>query len=60
MAEIIAIVVCGLVILAFLLACYVMIRNAQLKKKMNAAVKKSTEMSFDRLDKSDGSFVNTR
>lgn len=35
MAEIIAITVCGLIIFAFLLACYVMIRNAQKRRKMS-------------------------
>ena len=48
MAEIIAIVICGLILLAFLLACYVIIRNAKKRKRMSAA-KGAIEMSFDKI-----------
>ena len=34
MAEVIAIVVCGLIILAFVLACCIMLRNAGKRKRM--------------------------
>ena len=63
MAEIIAIVVCGLIIFAFLFACYVVIRNAQKRKKMTAAkgvAKGAKEMSFDKIVDDNGSFVATR
>ena len=35
MAELIAIIVCGLIIVAFLLACIVMVRNSKRKKKQD-------------------------
>ncbi len=39
LAELIAIIVCGLIVLAFLLMCFIMIRNAQKKKVPPASAK---------------------
>ena len=44
MAEIIAIIVCALIILTFVLACFIMIRNTQKRKNMAALkAQKTTE-----------------
>ena len=34
MAEVIAIIVCGIIVCAFCLVCYIMVRNANKKKQM--------------------------
>ena len=57
MAEIIAIVVCGIIIVAFIFACIVFARNAKKRQRMTAA-KGVKEMSFDKIDKN--SFAETR
>ena len=57
-AEIIAIVVCGLIICAFLLACCVMVRNASKRRSMKEGGAAS-EMSFDQI-KNDSSFATTK
>ena len=48
MAEIIAIVVCGLIIFAFIFACYIVIRNAK-KRKRTTSQKGLNDMSFDKI-----------
>ena len=45
MAEIIAIVICVLIIFAFLLDCFIMVRNANKKKEMKEAALKGGRKS---------------
>ena len=48
MAEIIAIVICVLIIFAFLLVCFIMVRNANKKKEMReAALKRGRKSAGD-------------
>ena len=50
MAEIIAIAVCGIIVLAFCLVCYIMVRNANKRKKMASIEKDKEQMQFDRIN----------
>lgn len=60
-AEIIAIVVCLLIIFAFILACIVMLRNSAKRKKMTENTDKvQTGKKFDNLADNSRQFVKTR
>lgn len=47
MAEIIAIVICVLIIFAFLLVCFIMVRNANKKKEMKEAARNGKKSAGD-------------
>ena len=55
MAEVIAIIVCSLIVIAFLLACCVMVRNAQRRKEIDLKKDITKEM-----DEDDGTFAKTK
>ena len=48
LAELIAIIVCGLIVLAFLLMCFIMVRNSQRRKKMSQEEKQRKEKAGDK------------